>query len=139
MPGQLIPAYEVGGDNFDYAVEADRITVTCTDAMGHQLRAAVLGSLAVSAMRNARRGGGGLVEQAASADRAVHGQFGGEQFVTALLLDIDLMTGHVSAVNAGAPGPLRQRASGIEELSLEPQLPLGLFEHTQYVAQTGWS
>ncbi|GAC1326491.1 MAG: PP2C family protein-serine/threonine phosphatase [Mycobacteriales bacterium] len=137
VAGQLIPAYEVGGDNFDYAVEADQVTVTCTDAMGHQLRAAVLGSLAVSAMRNARRGGGGLVEQTASADRAVYGQFGGEQFVTALLLDIDLATGDVTAVNAGAPGPLRQRAAGIEELSLEPQLPLGLFEQSHYVSQPG--
>lgn len=137
VAGQLIPAYEVGGDNFDYAVEADHVTVTCTDAMGHQLRAAILGSLAVSAMRNARRGGGGLVEQAMQADRAVYGQFGGEQFVTALLLDIDLTTGAVTAVNAGAPGPMRQRAGTVEELSLDPQLPLGLFEQSRYVAQSG--
>lgn len=136
LAGQLVPAYEVGGDNFDYAVESDRITVTCTDAMGHQLRAALLGALAVTAMRNTRRGGGNLVEQAQEADRAVYGQFGGEQFVTALLLDLDLDTGDVTAVNAGAPGPLRLRGGALEAVQLQAQLPLGLFERSRYVAQS---
>src|ERR671920_752373 len=56
VAGTVEPAYEIGGDNFDYAVSAHRLTVAVSDAAGHGLRAALLASLSCTAMRNARRG-----------------------------------------------------------------------------------
>ena len=55
IAGTVEPAYEIGGDNFDYAISAHRLTVSVSDAVGHGIRAALLASLAVTAMRNARR------------------------------------------------------------------------------------
>lgn len=57
IAGALEPTYDIGGDTFDYAVSASQLTITITDAVGHGLRAALLGSLAVTAMRNSRRCG----------------------------------------------------------------------------------
>lgn len=135
LAGQLVPAYEVGGDNFDYSVEADSLILASVDAMGHELRASLLATLAVGALRNARRSSKTLPEQMGLADRAIHRQFGGDQFVVALLLRIDLASGRVAAVNAGAPPIYRIRGGRVDVLELDPQLPVGLFEATAYVEQ----
>src|SRR5439155_4458550 len=55
IAGALEPAYDIGGDTFDYAVSAQQLSVSITDAVRHGLRAAMLSSPAVSAMRNTRR------------------------------------------------------------------------------------
>ena len=60
----LEPAGNVGGDTFDFAVERDTLHLSITDAMGHEVEAAVLATVLVGALRNARRAGVGLAEQA---------------------------------------------------------------------------
>jgi serine phosphatase RsbU (regulator of sigma subunit) len=50
VAGTLEPAYDVGGDTFDYAAQPLSLAVSVTDAMGHGLQAALL-----AALRNARR------------------------------------------------------------------------------------
>ncbi|MDQ1397438.1 MAG: hypothetical protein QOG64_2697 [Acidimicrobiaceae bacterium] len=135
LAGQLVPAYDVGGDSYDWVVNRSTASVSASDAMGHGLHASILGSLAVMAMRNARRGGASLTDRVAAADRAVYRQFGGAQFVTGVALEIDLATGTASAVNAGHPCPYRVRHGVIEHVELEAQLPMGLFEATEYVRQ----
>jgi serine phosphatase RsbU (regulator of sigma subunit) len=52
-----------------------------------------------------------------------------------LLLDLDLRTGRVLIVDAGSPQMLRLRGRGVTSVELEAQLPLGMFEETDYVAQ----
>lgn len=135
LAGILEPAYQFGGDNFDYSVEEGTVTVSVTDAMGHGLRAAVVGSLAVNALRNARRSGGTIVAQVEAANRALLSQFGGEQFVSGLLACVDLATGAVDVIDAGHPHAYRVRAGGIEELELDPDYPLGMFEDSVYRVQ----
>src|ERR671921_527028 len=48
VAGTLEPAYDVGGDTFDYAAQPHALTVSVTDAMGHGLQAALLAGLAVA-------------------------------------------------------------------------------------------
>jgi len=132
VAGQLVPAYQVGGDNFDYAVDADRLQLSVIDAMGHGLRASLLSTLAVTAARNGRRSGDPLLDRVTAADTALYRQFGGEQFVTALLMEIELATGEVSIVNTGQPGLLQIDADGVHQIPLAAQLPLGLFEGSPY-------
>lgn len=136
VAGQLEPAYEVGGDCFDYSVGAHHLDLSITDAMGHALHASLLAAVAVYAIRNARRSGHGLLEQVHRADEVVHSQFGGDQFVTMLAMRADLRTGEVSAINAGHPLPWLVRAGRVEEVQLPAQPPLGLFPDTRYTAQT---
>ncbi|MFP8887306.1 PP2C family protein-serine/threonine phosphatase [Streptomyces mangrovi] len=135
LGAQLEPAYAVFGDNFDWSVSADHLTVTLTDGMGEGVDAALLTNLALSALRNARRAGLDLVGQAVLADQAVYGQHRGAAHVSVLLLRIHLATGRLEAVDAGSPRIWRLRGGAVEPVELEAQLPLGMFEDTPYAVQ----
>ncbi len=136
IAGQLIPSYEVGGDCFDYTVDADHLDLSSLDAMGHGVGASLLAGLATAVMRNVRRSGGRPVEQVAAADQQLREQFGGEQFVTALALRLDFTIGQLEMVNAGHPQPWRVREGRAEPIELDAQLPAGLFDSTTYRTQS---
>src|SRR5205809_223421 len=53
----LQPAGEIGGDTFDFSLERDTLHLSLTDAMGHTMDAALLATVLVGALRNARRRG----------------------------------------------------------------------------------
>ena len=55
ITGGLEPAYDIGGDSFDYAVNGSTADLLVIDAVGHGLPATVLASAAISAYRHARR------------------------------------------------------------------------------------
>ena len=133
---QLEPAYAIRGDNFDWAAAAETLTVSITNGMGEGISASLLTSLAVNALRNARRAGIAIADQAALADQAVYAQHRGASHVSSLLLHFELATGLVAAVDAGSPQLWRQRGKTVERIELEAQLPLGMFEETAYVAQS---
>ncbi|MET9088615.1 PP2C family protein-serine/threonine phosphatase [Streptomyces sp. NPDC004237] len=132
---QLEPAYAVFGDNFDWSATADRLMLYVTNGMGEGIEAALLTNLAVNALRNARRAGIAIEDQAALADQAVYAHYRGRRYLSVLMLDFDLATGRASVVDAGSPQLLRLRAGAVERVPFEAQLPLGMFEETDYVAQ----
>lgn len=136
IAGQLIPAYEVGGDCFDYNVDATHLDVSSMDAMGHGVRASLLAALATAVMRNTRRAGRSPSEQVAQADRHLLAQFGGDQFVTTLAMRLDLDSGALDMVNAGHPQPWLLREGRVVPVQVEPSLPAGLLEATDYRLQT---
>jgi serine phosphatase RsbU (regulator of sigma subunit) len=131
----LEPAGNVGGDTFDFAIERDTLHLSITDAMGHTVGAAVLATVLVGALRNARRAGTGLTEQArlASAGLGDFAQDGG--FVTGQLVRIDLATGTALMVNAGHPPPLRLRDGRVERLDLLVDPPFGTVPDYEYREQ----
>ena len=63
LAGWLEPAGNVGGDTFDFALERGMLHFSMTDAMGHEVAAALLATLMIGGLRNARRAGVGLAEQ----------------------------------------------------------------------------
>jgi serine phosphatase RsbU (regulator of sigma subunit) len=129
ISGLLAPAYEVGGDAFDYALNGNIAHVAVFDAMGHGLLAAQLSGLAVGSYRSARRAGLDLAHTAQAVDRALRAQHGGERFVTALLGQLDIDTGRFRWLSAGHPGPLLLRgAKVVGVLTAEPCQPLGLLD-----------
>jgi serine phosphatase RsbU (regulator of sigma subunit) len=99
LAGSLEPACEIGGDAFDYAADADALTVSVTDAMGHGLQTTLASALATAA----RRRDNSLIGQVGAVNAALHSQFGGEVFATKLLPPFDLATGAATMVNAGHP------------------------------------
>ncbi|MFI1658867.1 PP2C family protein-serine/threonine phosphatase [Streptomyces sp. NPDC020472] len=135
LGAHLEPAYAIFGDNYDWSVSAGRLTLTVTNGMGEGIEAALLTNLAINALRNARRAGLGLADQAALADQAVYAQYRGSAFVSVLLLCFDLATGEVEAVDAGSPRLWRLRGHSVESVSFEAQLPLGMFEDSLYVPE----
>ena len=129
ISGLLAPAYEVGGDAFDYAVNGNIAHVAVFDAMGHGLVAAQLAALAVGAYRNARRAGLDLEHTVLAVDQVLAEQHGGERFVTALLGQLDLDDGRFRWVSAGHPAPLLLRDGRVVgALDMSPGQPLGLLD-----------
>ena len=123
----LEPAYEAGGDAFDYSLTGDHLRVSIFDALGHDLAAGLLASVGLASCRSTRRAGGSLGSTVARADRVIARQFGESRFVTALLCDLDLVTGLLSWIPCGHPPPLLIRGNRtVRELARPPQPPLGL-------------
>ncbi|MGK5740548.1 PP2C family protein-serine/threonine phosphatase [Micromonospora sp. URMC 103] len=135
LAGQLEPAYTVGGDHFDWSLDGDRLTVTVLNGDGTGLSASLLTAVAVNAMRNARRSGGALVEQAELASDTLYYQHRGRRHVATLLLELDVRAGRVRAVDAGSPHVLRLRGGTVEPIALDQQLPLGMFAEARYDVQ----
>jgi serine phosphatase RsbU (regulator of sigma subunit) len=122
----LQPAGEVGGDTFDFSLERETLHLSMTDAMGHTMDAALLATVLVGGLRNARRRGVELAEQARLANDALAEQAGESQFVTGLVVRIDLAKSTAGIVNAGHPPPLRLRAGQVDQIHLEVDRPFGL-------------
>jgi serine phosphatase RsbU (regulator of sigma subunit) len=135
LGAQLEPAYAIRGDNFDWAGSAETLHLSVTNGMGEGIEAALLTNLAVNALRNARRAGLGVADQAALADQAIYGHHQGAVHLSTLLLRFDLASGDVDVVDAGSPQLWRQRDGVAERIDLDAQLPLGMFEDTVYTAQ----
>jgi serine phosphatase RsbU (regulator of sigma subunit) len=129
VTGGLEPAYDVGGDSFDYALNGSMMDLLVIDAVGHGLPAAVLASVAISAYRHARRNLLDLPEIAAEINAAIADRFSGSQFATAVLARLDIASGHLRWINAGHPDPLILRgASLVRPPRCPPSRPLGLQE-----------
>jgi hypothetical protein len=122
----LEPAYEAGGDAYDYSLHRDHLHVSIFDALGHDLSAGLLASVAMASCRSTRRSGGSLAAIAGCADKAIAGFFGEDKFVTALLCDLDLATGLLRWIPCGHPPPLLVRGRTVRELTRDAQPPLGL-------------
>jgi serine phosphatase RsbU (regulator of sigma subunit) len=123
----LEPAYEVGGDTIDYAVDAGIARVAVLDGMGHGLGSARVAALAVAAYRHARRALRPLVETCLAMDSALVDNFGGTSFTTAVLAELETRTGVLKWVNAGHPEPLLLRHGRlVKTLHVAPRPPLGI-------------
>ncbi|WP_345771623.1 PP2C family protein-serine/threonine phosphatase [Geodermatophilus sabuli] len=127
VTGGLEPAYDVGGDSFDYAINGSTMDLLVIDAVGHGLPAAVLASVAISAYRHGRRNRLDLPDMATEIDGAIADQIGRSQFATAVLARLDIDTGRLRWINAGHPEPLIVRGSSLVRLPrCLPSRPLGL-------------
>jgi hypothetical protein len=127
LAGILEPAYEAGGDAFDYSLSESTVSLAAFDAMGHGLPAAVLVSAAVSAYRTARRDGRGIYDQARAIDEVVAETFPGSSFVTGVLAELDVPSGRLRYVNAGHPAPhLLRGGKLVKSLAGGRRMPFGL-------------
>ena len=123
LAGWLEPAGDVAGDTFDFSVERDTLHLSTTDAMGHSLEAALLATVLVGALRNARRRAVGLAEQARLAHEALLRYATDGAFATGQLVRVDLLSGVARIVNAGHPLPIRIRDGRAETVRLHADLP----------------
>ncbi|WP_374967853.1 PP2C family protein-serine/threonine phosphatase [Terrabacter sp. BE26] len=131
----LEPAASVGGDTFDYCLGRDTLHLSLTDAVGHGVSSALTATLCVGSLRNTRRMGGSLEDQASDAHFILFQQTASgasDHFATGLVGRVDLTTGMLSLVNAGHVAPYLSRDGSASEVSLTPDLPFGMFLETQY-------
>jgi serine phosphatase RsbU (regulator of sigma subunit) len=135
LAGWLEPSGDVGGDTFDFSVERDTLHLSITDAMGHTLNAAVLATVLVGALRNARRRGVNLAEQTRLANEALCGFSDDGDFVTGQVVRVDHASGIARIVNAGHPLPILIREGHAETIGLAPGLPFGIALDAEYHVQ----
>lgn len=131
----LEPAASIGGDTFDYCLGRDVLHLSVTDAMGHGVASALNATLCVGSLRNTRRRGGSLIDQATAANQALFehaARTGAEGFATGLLGRLDLRTGILEMVNAGHVAPYLLRGGEVNALPLVVNLPLGMFADAVY-------
>lgn len=129
IAASFVPTHDLGGDAFDYGVDAQAAQVSIFDGMGHGLGAGLLATVAVAASRNTRRRGGTLTDAAAAIGAAIHEQFREGTFVTGVLLSLDRASGVVSWCSAGHPAPLIVRGGrAVKTLSPESGMPFGVGE-----------
>jgi serine phosphatase RsbU (regulator of sigma subunit) len=127
VSGILEPAYSIGGDSFDYALNANTVELSIIDAVGHGLPAVMTSVAAINCLRNARREGEGLETAYLRTAEVIESQFGESTFVTAQLCTLALDTGELTWLNAGHPLPLLVRdGTFLGELSCLPSTPMGV-------------
>ncbi|MBV1939152.1 serine/threonine-protein phosphatase [Streptomyces sp. BV286] len=134
LAGALVPASDIAGDTYDYALDQDALHLSVTDAMGHDVDASLIATLLVNASRGARRAGADLAEQARQTHQALldHGR---RTFATGQLLRIALDGSGAQLVNAGHPRPLLLRDGRVHELHLTVNLPFGVVGQGPYTVQ----
>jgi serine phosphatase RsbU (regulator of sigma subunit) len=137
VTGGLEPAYDIGGDSFDYSLNGSTMDLLVLDSVGHGLPAAVLASVAIGAYRHARRNLHDLPDIAADINLAIASQLGASQFATAVLARLDIGSGRLRWINAGHPDPLIVRGSSlVKPPACPPSRPLGLQESRPMVCET---
>ena len=135
VSGWLEPANAVGGDTFDYALDRDSVHLSITDAVGHDVTAALLATVLVGSLRNGRRHQLGLQAQAARANDALAAHSRPGEFVTGQLVRVDRARARLAVVNAGHPLPYRVRGGAVEVVELEVDIPFGLYPGHGYTVQ----
>ena len=121
------PAYDVGGDVFDFTLSETGASLAIFDAMGHGLGAGLLAAGAMSAYRSARRDGRNVYAQAQAIDEVLVAAFGDGGFVTGVLAELDFATGRLRYVAAGHPMPLLLRKGKVvKSLGGGRRVPFGV-------------
>ena len=131
LAGSLIPAYESGGDWFDFADNHDGAWLAIADPNGSGPVSAALGALALSALRSARRSDATLEQAAQCMDQIVR-EVGGPEFtINALVARWSAPTSRLAWINCDGPPLMIASADGTtEQLESQTQGALGSFEHT---------
>ncbi|WP_138757843.1 PP2C family protein-serine/threonine phosphatase [Modestobacter altitudinis] len=125
LAGILEPAYDVGGDSFDYALDSHVLHLAVFDAMGHGLEAATMATIVVATYRHGRRSNASLPDLYVHMDDVLAATYPG-RFATAQVGRLDTETGVLSWVNAGHPAGLLIHPSGeVTELTGPITRPVG--------------
>jgi serine phosphatase RsbU (regulator of sigma subunit) len=123
----LEPAYEVGGDAFDFALNGDVLRLSIFDAMGHDTSAGLTATIAVGCGRKHRREGADVLAAGEAIDEAIAEQFDSSRFATGVLADLDTGTGWLIWANRGHPPPVvLRRGRSVATLDSAYGTPMGL-------------
>ncbi len=127
VAGIVEPAYAIGGDSFDYAVNEKRLQFAIVDAMGHGMSAVLMSAATINGLRNVRREGGRLADGYEQVDRLLDAHFGDSRYVTGQFGSLEYESGILHWMNAGHPLPLLVRNGTFAGmLSCQPSMPMGL-------------
>jgi phosphoserine phosphatase RsbU/P len=147
LPGYQIayatrPANTVAGDYYDVILRPgptpgeDRVLFVVADVAGKSIPAAMLMATFQASLRTLSSSRVSLAELVVGLNRyACSNSQGGVRFTTALLAELDPVTGNMIYVNAGHNAPILRKNSGTIERLDTGGIPLGILP--QAVHQTG--
>jgi sigma-B regulation protein RsbU (phosphoserine phosphatase) len=121
-PGaRLVPqqrqANLVGGDWYDVDVNEKLLTVAVGDASGKGIGAALMATVALSALRAERASGASPAQIVARVNTALRDATDSDSFTTMLYVTLDCSTGQVQYLNMGHPAPFLLRPTHAEGLA----------------------
>jgi sigma-B regulation protein RsbU (phosphoserine phosphatase) len=131
---QMVPAYEVGGDFYDFLVlSGDAVLVMLGDVSGKGVPAALLQSALKTLFRVHGSSTTDLATLAARMSTGLREETGGVPYATAILARFDRAPARMMFVNAGHPSGFLVRDS--TPIALESTgMPLGLWPDAKYEA-----
>lgn len=116
---------QVGGDLYEVVRHSDGVRLLIGDVRGKGLTAVRTATVVLGEFRAAAADVEDITQVAVQLDRRVRPYLGPEDFVTALIAQID-HDGVFSVASCGHPPAFLVAGDRIEELDAEPGLPLGL-------------
>ena len=129
--GSQVPALEVGGDLFDYAIRDGKLFFCIGDVSGKGMPSALLMSSTCSLFRAISA----IEDNPARIMQAINGAIcknnSIHMFVTVFIGVLDLTTGHLSFCNAGHDAPVLLGTT-LTPLSSKPNMPIGAFDTFKY-------
>jgi sigma-B regulation protein RsbU (phosphoserine phosphatase) len=131
------PASHISGDFYNWFELPDgRMVVTVGDVTGHGMSAAFLMATTQLLVRNTMvrlADPGRCLEEV---NRQLCVQVFNGQFVTMVVMILDVQRGSLQVAIAGHPAPLIADGESFQPIPLEPQLVLGVDRETKYVTET---
>jgi len=126
----------VGGDWYDYWIEDNLLRLVIGDAAGSGIPAAILSTLAMSAIRSEARYGSDVLDVILKANRAIFPHRMDDRFVTVFYGEFDLGSLKLRYVNAGHNDPILIRGGGeLTVLESRKRTILGAFEQPDLEAE----
>lgn len=117
----------LGGDFYEAVATGSLLRLVMGDVQGHGRSAVRVMALALGIFREAAWRERGIADVAAAMDYRLSHELGDEQFVTAVLVEIDTEIGLATVVCCGHPPPLLLTPAGVSQACPEaPSPPLGL-------------
>nr|MDQ3877785.1 SpoIIE family protein phosphatase [Actinomycetota bacterium] len=101
----------VGGDWYDVDLEGQILTVVVGDSSGKGIAAALMATVALSALRAERGMGAGPTKVIERANRALLDATDADSFTTAIYVTLDLTNGEARWLNMGHPAPFLLRVA----------------------------
>ena len=131
----LVPAREVGGDLYDYYIRDEKLFFCIGDVSGKGVPSAMVMSVIHSLFRafSAHENNPARIMQAIN-EASCRGN-DSNMFVTMLIGVLDLPTGRLRYCDAGHDAPLLMTNGKCLMLDVNPHLPVGVFEDTNYGIQ----
>jgi serine phosphatase RsbU (regulator of sigma subunit)/CHASE3 domain sensor protein len=118
-PGARLVAHQrqanlVGGDWYDVDSQEQAITVALGDASGKGIGAALMATVALSALRAERASGAAPRQIVAHVNQALRDATDADSFTTMVLMTLDCASGQVRYLNMGHPAPFLLRPAAGE-------------------------
>jgi stage II sporulation SpoE-like protein len=116
----------IGGDLYEVLETPFGVRVLLGDVRGKGLEAVDMAARTLGAFREAAYDAPTLAEVGIRVDRSLNRQLGGEDFVTAVMVELCPGEGTMQVLACGHPSPLLVRGGRVGEVIAEAGLPLGM-------------